>query len=112
MATAVMTAEHRPLYKRLYFQIVCAILIGVAIGALAPQTGESLKWLGDAFVKLIKMMIAPIIFTTVAVGIAKMGDLKEVGRVGIKALLYFEVVTTVALFIGLIVVNVVQPVRG
>ena len=71
-----------------------------------------MKPLGDGFIKLIKMMIAPIIFSTVVVGIAKMGDMKEVGRVGIKALLYFELVTTLALVIGLVVVNIVRPGAG
>ena len=104
--------DKKPLYKRLYFQVLVAIAIGVLLGAYAPQTGAAMKPLGDGFIKLIKMMIAPIIFTTVVVGIAKMGDMKEVGRVGIKALLYFEVVTTLALVIGLVVVNVLQPGAG
>ncbi|MCL6262669.1 dicarboxylate/amino acid:cation symporter [Craterilacuibacter sp. RT1T] len=102
----------KPLYTRLYFQVLLAIALGVALGAVMPELGAKMKPLGDAFIKLIKMMIAPIIFTTVVVGIAKMGDMKEVGRVGIKSLLYFEVVTTLALIIGLVVVNVLKPGAG
>ncbi|HJW01710.1 MAG TPA: C4-dicarboxylate transporter DctA, partial [Azospira sp.] len=103
---------HKPLYKRLYFQVLVAIAIGVALGALYPQSGAAMKPLGDGFIKLIKMMIAPIIFSTVVVGIAKMGDMKEVGRVGLKSLFYFEVVSTIALAIGLVVVNLLQPGAG
>ena len=101
-----------PLYSRLYFQVLLAIAIGILLGSQAPDIATQMKPLGDAFIKLIKMMIAPIIFSTVVVGIAKMGDMKEVGRVGVKALLYFEVVTTLALVIGLVVVNVLQPGAG
>ena len=101
-----------PLYSRLYFQVLLAIAIGILLGSQAPDFATQMKPLGDAFIKLIKMMIAPIIFSTVVVGIAKMGDMKEVGRVGVKALLYFEVVTTLALVIGLVVVNVLQPGAG
>jgi aerobic C4-dicarboxylate transport protein len=102
----------KPLYSHLYFQVLVAIAIGVALGFFYPATAETMKPLGDGFIKLIKMMIAPIIFTTVVVGIAKIGDLKEVGRVGLKALIYFELVTTLALAIGLVVVNVVRPGDG
>lgn len=102
----------KPLHSRLYFQVIVAITIGVLLGAFYPDTAAQMKPLGDAFIKLIKMMIAPIIFATVVVGIAKMGDMKEVGRVGVKSLLYFEVVTTLALVIGLVVVNVLQPGAG
>ncbi len=111
MQAAAPTAR-KPLYKRLYAQVLFAIVVGVILGAVAPDLGTAVKPLGDAFIKLIKMMIAPIVFCTVVVGIAKMGDMKEVGRVGLKALLYFEVVTTLALVIGLVVVNVVQPGHG
>lgn len=104
--------NRKPLYAHLYFQVLVAIAIGVALGYFFPAFSTSLKPLGDAFIKLIKMMIAPIIFTTVVVGIAKIGDMKEVGRVGLKALIYFEVVSTLALVIGLIVVNVAQPGAG
>ncbi|MCX7217786.1 MAG: dicarboxylate/amino acid:cation symporter [Burkholderiales bacterium] len=101
-----------PLYKSLYFQVITAILIGVLLGYFSPETGASMKPLGDAFIKLIKMMIAPIIFCTVVVGIAGMEDMKKVGKTGGMALLYFEVVSTLALIIGLIVVNVWQPGAG
>ncbi|QWT45964.1 dicarboxylate/amino acid:cation symporter [Azospira inquinata] len=103
---------HRPIYKRLYFQVLFAIALGVCLGTFYPDAGTAMKPLGDAFIKLIKMMIAPIIFATVVVGIAKMGDMREVGRVGLKALVYFETVTTVALAIGLVVVNVLKPGAG
>jgi aerobic C4-dicarboxylate transport protein len=96
----------------LYVQVLIGITIGTLLGFVAPETAAAMKPLGDAFVKLIKMVIAPIIFATVVVGIAKIGDMKEVGRVGIKALIYFELVTTLALVIGLVVVNVLQPGHG
>jgi aerobic C4-dicarboxylate transport protein len=99
-------------YVHLYVQVLVAIAIGVVLGHFFPTLATTMKPLGDGFIKLIKMMIAPIIFTTVVVGIAKMGDMKEVGRVGIKALVYFEAVTTLALAIGLVVVNVVRPGAG
>jgi len=101
--------KRQPLYAHLYVQVLVAIAIGVALGRFAPATATAMKPLGDAFIKLIKMMIAPIIFTTVVVGIARIGDLREVGRVGLKALAYFEAVSTLALAIGLVVVNVVRP---
>ncbi len=101
--------EHKPFYKVLYFQVITAIIIGVLVGFFFPSFGEQLKPLGDAFIKLIKMVIAPIIFLTVVSGIGGIGDLKKFGRVGLKALFYFEVVTTFALFIGLLVVKIVQP---
>ncbi|AUH49849.1 C4-dicarboxylate transporter DctA [Chromobacterium sp. ATCC 53434] len=101
-----------PFFSRLYVQVLIAIALGVTLGAFAPDFAAKMKPLGDAFIKLIKMMIAPIIFATVVVGIAKMGDMKEVGRVGVKALFYFEAVTTLALVIGLIVVNLLQPGAG
>lgn len=102
----------QPIYKVLYFQVIVAIVIGVLTGFFFPEFGEKLKPLGDAFIKLIKMVIAPIIFLTVVSGIAGIGDLKKLGRVGIKALVYFEVVTTFALFIGLLVVKWIQPGAG
>jgi len=102
----------KPFYAHLYVQVLFAIALGAAVGHFAPAFGAKLKPLGDAFIRLIKMMIAPIVFTTVVVGIAKAGDMKQVGRVGLKALLYFEVVSTLALAIGLVVVNVVQPGAG
>jgi aerobic C4-dicarboxylate transport protein len=103
---------HKPVYAHLYFQVLIAIVIGVLLGYFYPKLGEQMKPFGDGFIKLIKMMIAPIIFCTVVHGIASMGDMKAVGRVGLKALVYFEVVTTLALIVGLIVVNVIQPGAG
>ena len=105
-------AARKPWYRHLYVQVLIAVALGIAIGWFRPAFGESLKPLGDGFIKLIKMMIAPIIFCTVVHGIASMSDLKKLGRVGIKTLLYFEVVSTVALIIGLVVVNVLQPGAG
>jgi aerobic C4-dicarboxylate transport protein len=101
-----------PIYRSLYFQVIVAIIIGVLLGHFFPEAGAKMKPLGDGFIKLIKMMIAPIIFCTVVSGIAGMENMKAVGRTGVMALLYFEVVSTVALLIGLIVVNVVQPGAG
>jgi aerobic C4-dicarboxylate transport protein len=98
-----------PLYRSLYFQVICAILIGIVLGYFYPSTGEAMKPLGDAFIKLIKMIIAPIIFCTVVIGIAGMEDMKKVGKTGGYALLYFEVVSTIALIIGLIIINTIQP---
>ena len=96
----------------MYFQVLVAITVGVALGAFAPATGASMKPLGDGFIKLVKMIIAPIIFCTVVTGIAGTEDLKKVGRTGGLALLYFEVVSTLALMIGLLVVNVLRPGAG
>src|SRR5919205_4590626 len=101
--------HHRPWHRHLYVQVLCAIAIGVLVGYLAPKTGEQLKPLGDAFINLIKMLIAPIIFCSVVHGIASMEDMKKVGRVGLKAIVYFEVMTTIALVIGLIIVNLWRP---
>ncbi len=100
------------LLRNLYFQVIVAIVIGILLGHFYPDLAVSFKPLGDAFIKLIKMLIAPIIFTTVVVGIAGMGDMSKLGRVGGKTLLYFEVVTTLALVIGLIVVKVIVPGEG
>ena len=102
-------AADKPIYKSLYFQVIVAIVAGVLLGHFFPQIGESMKPLGDAFIKLIKMIIAPIIFCTVVVGIAGMEDMKRVGKTGGLALLYFEVVSTIALIVGLVVVNVIEP---
>ncbi|MEQ1651254.1 MAG: dicarboxylate/amino acid:cation symporter [Hyphomicrobium sp.] len=102
----------KPFYAHLYVQVLLAIAAGIALATIDPARGEAMKPLGDAFIKLIKMVIAPIIFVTVVHGIASMRDVKKVGRVGVKALLYFEIVTTVALAIGLIVANLVQPGAG
>jgi aerobic C4-dicarboxylate transport protein len=102
----------KKIYQHLYFQVLTAILIGVCLGHFYPETGAAMKPLGDGFIKLIKMVIAPVIFCTVVTGIAGMEDMKKVGRVGAKALLYFEVVSTLALAIGLLVVSIVQPGAG
>jgi aerobic C4-dicarboxylate transport protein len=107
-ATAT-TAPRKPLYKHLYAQVLTAIFFGILLGYFYPQLGEQMKPLGDGFIKLIKMLIAPIIFCTVVHGIASMEDMKKVGRVGLKALLYFEVTTTLALIVGLLIVNLLQP---
>jgi aerobic C4-dicarboxylate transport protein len=122
--------HHAPWYKHLYVQVLIAITLGALLGLISPSNaknfptwlpdwmnigsgwGEAMKPLGDAFIKLIKMLIAPIIFCTVVHGIASMGDLKKVGRVGGKALLYFELVSTLALIVGMIISNVVQPGAG
>ena len=99
-------------YHTLYFRVIAGIAAGIALGSFYPSTGEMMKPLGDGFIKLIRMMIAPVIFLTVVTGIARIGDMRKLGRVGLKALLYFEVVTTVALFVGFAVVKVVQPGAG
>ena len=101
--------SRQPFYKSLYVQVIVAIAIGILLGHFYPETGVALKPLGDGFVKLIKMAIAPIIFCTVVSGIAGMQDMKAVGKTGGYALAYFEIVSTVALIIGLVVVNIVQP---
>src|SRR6201997_1612584 len=103
---------HQPWYRILYVQVLIAIALGVLIGYLDPELGKQLKPLGDGFISLIKMMIAPVIFCTVVHGISSMGDLKRVGRVGLKALIYFETVSTVALAVGLLVGRTLQPGRG
>ena len=102
----------KKIYQHLYFQVLTAIAMGVLLGHFYPDTAEAMKPLGDGFIKLIKMIIAPIIFCTVVTGIAGMEDMKKVGRVGVKALLYFEIVSTLALAIGLLVVSVIQPGAG
>jgi len=113
----------KPIYKSLYFQVIVAIIAGILVGHFYPSSnvvvdgvkehipglGEQLKPLGDAFIKLIKMIIAPVIFCTVVSGIAGMESMKSVGKTGGVALLYFEVVSTIALLIGLLVINVVKP---
>src|SRR5688500_14780380 len=101
-----------PFHNSLYVQVIVAIVIGVLLGHFYPETGAAMKPLGDGFIKLIKMIIAPIIFCTVVVGIAGMEDMKRVGKTGGYALLYFEVVSTIALLVGLLIVNVVQPGAG
>jgi aerobic C4-dicarboxylate transport protein len=100
------------LFRSLYLQVLVAVAVGVLIGHFRPGLGVALKPLGDGFIKLIKMLIAPIVFTTVVGGIARMGDLRKVGTVGLKTIVYFELVTTLALAIGLVVGKVVQPGAG
>jgi aerobic C4-dicarboxylate transport protein len=112
IVTPVTGKEKTPLYKSLYFQVIVAIVLGVLLGHFYPETGAAMKPLGDGFIKLIKMIIAPIIFCTIVVGIAGMEDMKKVGKTGGYAVLYFEILSTVALVVGLIVVNVLQPGAG
>jgi aerobic C4-dicarboxylate transport protein len=109
---AAAPVKKKRLYQHLYFQVLCAIVIGVLLGHFYPSLGESMKPLGDGFIKLVRMLIAPIIFCTVVHGIASAGDMKKVGRIGLKALIYFEVMTTVALALGLLSMNLVQPGAG
>jgi aerobic C4-dicarboxylate transport protein len=112
MAAETVSAHSGKWYQHLYVQVLAAIACGVLLGHFYPSLGEQMKPLGDAFIKAIKMIIAPIIFFTVVHGIASMRDMKKVGRVGLKALIYFEVVTTFALVIGLLVVNLWKPGAG
>nr|WP_315241907.1 dicarboxylate/amino acid:cation symporter [uncultured Albidiferax sp.] len=105
-------AAKKPFYKSLYVQVLFAVAVGVALGHFQPELGAQMKPLGDGFIKLIKMLIAPIIFCTVVVGIAGMEDMKKVGKTGGLALLYFEIMSTLALIVGLIMVNLVQPGAG
>jgi aerobic C4-dicarboxylate transport protein len=109
---AISRSDRKSVYSHLYFQVLVAIGAGILLGYFFPGLATKLKPLGDAFIKLIKMMIAPIIFTTVVVGIARIGNLKEVGRVGLKAIIYFELVSSLALVIGLVVVNLAHPGAG
>ncbi len=100
------------IFKSLYGQVIAAIILGIALGFFYPALAVKMKPLGDGFIKLVKMMIAPVIFCTIVNGIAGMQDIKKVGRVGIKAIIYFEIVTTLALIIGLIVINFLKPGSG
>jgi aerobic C4-dicarboxylate transport protein len=108
----VEATPRRPFYASLYVQVLAAIAIGVLLGHFWPHAGEAMKPLGDGFIKLIKMLIAPIIFCTVVLGIAGMEDMKKVGKTGALALIYFEVVSTLSLIIGLVIVNIVKPGAG
>ncbi|TMQ00890.1 MAG: dicarboxylate/amino acid:cation symporter [Verrucomicrobia bacterium] len=114
MSTAQPAAPpaREPWFHVLYLQVLLAVVVGIVIGVCTPDFGKSLKPLGDGFIKLVKMMIAPIIFCTVVHGVASMGDMRRLGRVGFKTLLYFEVVSTLALAIGLMVVNLLKPGAG
>src|SRR6476659_6002 len=115
-AVTTARADHKakPWYGILYIQVLIAILLGAVVGSLSPSfaTNDWIKALGDGFIQLIKMVIAPIIFCTVVAGIAHIQDASKVGRVGVKALIYFEIVSTFALVIGLIVGNLVRPGAG
>jgi aerobic C4-dicarboxylate transport protein len=102
----------KPIYQQPYIQALAALLMGIAFGCCWPELGVKMKPLGDAFINLVKMLIGPIIFCTVVHGVASMGDLRRLGRIGIKTLLYFEVVSTLALVIGLVVVNMFRPGYG
>ena len=110
--TEAVPSKKRPIYRSLYAQVLTAVALGVLLGHFYPQLGADMKPLGDGFIKLIKMIIAPIIFCTVVVGIAGMEDMKKVGKTGGLALLYFEVVSTLALIVGLVIVNLVEPGTG
>src|SRR4029079_16344118 len=99
-------------WKNLYVQVLVAIAIGALLGYYDPVRGVAMQPFGDAFIALVKMIIAPVIFMTMVVGMARMGDLRHVGRIGVKALVYFEVLTTIALVIGLLVANLVKPGAG
>src|SRR5712672_1204024 len=105
-------SSSKPLYRVLWVQVLIGIALGVILGAWSPHYAVAMKPFGDGFIKLIRMMIVLIIFCTVVAGIAGMSDLKKVGRVGAKSLLYFEVVATVALVVGLVVANWVKPGAG
>jgi aerobic C4-dicarboxylate transport protein len=102
----------KTIFRHLYFQVLLAIILGACLGVFYPSLGIHLKFLGDLFIKLIRMLVAPIIFTTVVVGMAGMGSFRRVGRVGLKAIIYFEAATTAALVIGWLVVNWIQPGAG
>jgi len=102
----------RRLAGSLYVQVLIGIALGAALGLYLPEYGAAMRPLGDGFIKLVRMLIAPVVFTTVVVGIAQMGAMKDVGRIGLRALIYFELVSTLALAIGLIVVNVLKPGAG
>jgi aerobic C4-dicarboxylate transport protein len=111
-ATATTTKTPTPWYRVLYIQVLIAIALGVAVGYYFPNTGKALKPLGDGFIALIKMMIAPVIFCTVVHGVGSMRDLGKVGRIGVKTLFYFEAVSTVALAVGLLIGEIIQPGKG
>lgn len=102
----------KKIYNQLYFQVIIAIVAGIILGRFYPELGEKMKPLGDGFIKLVKMIIAPVIFITLTLGIAHMTDLKKVGRIAIKAMIYFFTFSTLALIIGLFVGNILQPGRG
>jgi aerobic C4-dicarboxylate transport protein len=104
--------KQEPIYKSLFVQVLVGIAAGILLGYVSPEYGAAMRPIGDGFIKLIKMLIAPIVFSTVVVGIAQMGAMKDVGRIGFRALVYFEVVSTLALLIGLVVATVMKPGSG
>lgn len=110
--TAATIRKRRPWHSILYIQVLIAVIVGICIGHFSPRTGVALKPLGDAFVSLIRMMIAPVIFCVIIQGIASMSDLKKVGKVGVKTLIYFEIVSTIALVIGIVVALLIHPGSG
>src|ERR1700758_5104947 len=112
MTTTTTTSERKPLYTSLFVQVLAALILGIVLGMATPDFAVSLKILSDAFLKLISMIVAPIVFCVVVHGIAGAGDLKKVGRVGVKALVYFEVMTTVALVVGLLLAYLFGPGHG
>jgi len=111
-ATPAIRPPRRAWYAQLYIQVLIAVVAGILLGALYPSAGQSVKPLGDALIKMIRMMIAPIVFCTVVHGIASVQDMRKIGRIGVKALIYFEAVTTLALVVGLIVINLWHPGTG
>src|SRR5438445_8629759 len=110
--SSARNARKKPFYRTLWGQVLIGVALGIILGYVRPQTAIAMKPLGDAFIRVISMIITLVIFCTIVTGIAGMGDLKKVGRVGGKALLYFEVVSTIALLIGLVVGNLVQTGAG
>ena len=110
--SATVVSAQKPLYQSLFVQVLAALLLGIVLGMAAPDFAVGLKILSDAFLKLISMIVAPIVFCVVVHGIAGAGDLKKVGRVGVKALIYFEVMTTVALIVGLLLAYLFGPGHG
>src|SRR5215475_3593571 len=110
--TTAAAAPAKPFYSSLFFQVLAALVLGIMLGMTVPDFAISLKILSDAFLKLISMIVAPIVFCVVVHGIAGAGDLKKVGRVGVKALIYFEVMTTVALAVGIVLAFVAGPGHG
>ena len=105
-------SKQKPWFQILYIQVLIAVLVGILIGHFLPERGKSLQPLGDGFIRLVKMIIAPIIFCTVVHGIASMGDLRKLGRLSLKTLVYFEIISTIALVLGLVVVNLWKPGAG
>src|ERR1700726_2136462 len=110
--TAAAPVARKPIYTSLFVQVLAALLLGIVLGMAAPEFAISLKIFSDAFLKLISMIVAPIVFCVVVHGIAGAGDLKKVGRVGVKALIYFEVMTTVALILGIVLAYLFGPGHG